>query len=123
MVRLLIVDDDLPTCDFLRLFFEKREYQVFTAQSGAKALAVVEEKHPNVILLDIKMPDMSGIEVLRKTKEIDGEVKIIMMTGVKEEVVIELTKEYGAIEYITKPFSLEHLEKDVMPKVLRQLVV
>lgn len=122
MVKLLIVDDDLPTCDFLRLFFEKRQYEVFTAQDGEDALSIVKEKQPDIILLDIKMGGISGIEVLRRIKDICSNAKVIMMTGVKEEVVIDLAKEYGAIDYITKPFSLEHLEKDVMPKVVKQLL-
>jgi len=122
MVKLLIVDDDLPTCDFLRLFFEKRQYQVFTAQTGEDALSIVKDKQPDIILLDIKMGGISGIEVLRRIKENCRDVKVIMMTGVKEDVVIDLAKEYGAIDYITKPFSLEHLEKDVMPKVVQQLL-
>lgn len=122
MVKLLIVDDDLPTCDFLKSFFSNRNYEVFIATDGEKALSIVREKCPNVILLDIKMPPPSGIKVLQRIKEIDKNAKVIMMTGVEEEAVIELTKEYGAIDYITKPFSLEHLENNIMPKILKQLV-
>ena len=68
------------------------------------------------------MPGLSGITVLQQIKEIDKNAKVIMMTAVKEEAMIELSREYGAIDYITKPFSLEHLEKDVMPKILKQLL-
>ncbi|MHC4122288.1 MAG: response regulator [Planctomycetota bacterium] len=122
MIKLLIVDDDLPTCDFLRAFFSRRNYQVFTATDGNKALFIVKEKHPNIILLDIKMPGLSGIEVLQKIKEIDRDVKVIMMTAIDEEIVVKLAMNYGATDYITKPFSLEYLEKDVFLKVLKQLV-
>ena len=122
MVKLLIVDDDLPTCDFLNNFFRKRDYEVFVANDGEKALSIVKEKKPNIILLDIKMPGPSGMNVLKEVKEIDKTIKVIMMTAVKEEAMIELAKEYGASDYITKPFILEHLEKDVIPKILKQML-
>lgn len=122
MVKLLIIDDDFPTTDFLRNFFKKRDYHVFTANDGEEALSIAKEKHPDIVLLDIKMPGLSGIEVLRQLKERDKSIKIIMMTAVKDEAMIELAKKYGASEYITKPFSLDYLEKDVMPKILKQML-
>jgi len=122
MVKLLIVDDDLPTSDFLSHYLGKRDYQVFIANDGEKALSIVREKQPNIVLLDIKMPGTSGIKVLQQIKEIDKNAKVIMMTAVKDEAMVELAKEYGASDYITKPFSLEHLENNVMPKILKQLV-
>jgi len=122
MVKLLIVDDDLPTSDFLNRYLGKRNYEIFTANDGESALSIVKEKQPNIILLDIKMPGQSGMKILQQIKEIDKNAKVIMMTAIKDESMIELAREYGASDYITKPFSLEHLEKDVMPKILKQLI-
>jgi len=122
MVKLLIVDDDIPTCDFLNRYLGKRDYEVFTANDGESALSIVKEKQPNIVLLDIKMPGLSGITVLQKIKDIDKKSKVIMMTAVKDEEMVKLAMEYGASDYITKPFSLEYLESEVMPKILKQLV-
>lgn len=122
MHKLLVVDDDLSTCDFLKDFFEKTDFQVFVANDGEKALSIVKKKRPDIILLDIKMPGPSGIKVLEQIKEIDKKVKVIMMTGIDEEVVIKLAEEYGATGYIVKPFSLEYLKNDVVPKILGELV-
>jgi DNA-binding response OmpR family regulator len=122
MVKLLIVDDDIPTCDFLNRYLGKRNYEVFTANDGESALSIVKEKQPNIVLLDIKMPGLSGITVLQKIKDIDKKSKVIMMTAVKDEEMVKLAMEYGASDYITKPFSLEYLETEVMPKILKQLV-
>ena len=122
MVKLLIVDDDLPTADFLNRYLGKRDYEIFIANDGEKALSIVKEKQPNIVLLDIKMPGTSGMTVLQKIKEIDKNAKVIMMTAIKDESMIELAREYGASDYITKPFSLEHLEKDIIPKILKQLL-
>ena len=122
MVKLLIVDDDIPTADFLSRYLGKRDYEIFIANDGESALSIVKEKQPNIVLLDIKMPGTSGMTVLQKIKEIDKNAKVIMMTAIKDESMIELAREYGASDYITKPFSLEYLENDVMPRILKQLV-
>lgn len=116
MVKLLIIDDDFTICDFLRSFFSQRGYKVFVANNGKQAVLIVKEKRPDIILLDIKMPGSSGIEVLQKIKGIDKNSRVIMMSAVNEEVVIELVMKYGAVGYITKPFSLEQLEKEVFLK-------
>ncbi|MBU1913301.1 MAG: response regulator [Candidatus Omnitrophica bacterium] len=122
MVKLLIIDDDLATGDFLRSFFTQKGYKVFVANDGEQGLSIVKEKKPDIILLDIKMPGFSGLEVLQKIKEIDKNAKVIMMTAVSEDLIIEMAMKYGAIGYITKPFSLECLEKDVFLKTLEKIL-
>ena len=122
MVKLLIVDDELPICDILKEFFSKKNYQVFIATTGEEGLSILRKEKPHIILLDIIMPSRSGVEVLKRIKEIDNEVKVIMLTGISNEKVIQELKKYGASDYVTKPFSLEYLEKEVMPKVLKQLI-
>jgi DNA-binding response OmpR family regulator len=118
MVKLLVVDDDFPTCDFLKAFFSHRGYKVFIANDGGHAIGIVKEEKLDIILLDIRMPDFSGIEILQKIKEIDKNPKVIMMSAVDEKVVVELAMKYGAVDYITKPLSLEWLERDVLLKAL-----
>jgi len=122
MVKLLIIDDDLATCDFLRSFFTQKGYKVFVANDGEQGLSIVKEKKPDIILLDIKMPGFSGLEVLQKIKEIDKNIRVIMMTAVNEDFIVEMAMKYGAIDYITKPFSLEWLEKDVLLKTLEKIL-
>jgi len=122
MASLLIIEDDLTTCDFLRSFFTQKGYKAFVANDGEQGLLIVKEKKPDVILLDIRMPDLSGLEVLQKIKEIDKNAKVIMMTAVNDGFVIEIAMKYGAIDYITKPFSLEWLEKDVLLKTLEKIL-
>ncbi|MBU1853255.1 MAG: response regulator [Candidatus Omnitrophica bacterium] len=122
MHKLLVVDDDIEACDFLKRFFEKKDFQVFVANDGESAVSMVKKKRPDIILLDIKMPGQSGMKVLQEIKEIDKKSKVIMMTGVDEDTVVELAREYGATGYIIKPFSLEYLENDIMPKILEELI-
>lgn len=122
MVKLLVVDDDLQIADFLRTFFAEKSYNVLVSDDGIKALSLIRKEKPHIVLLDIKIPNLSGIEVLRQIRDIDKNVKVIMMTGVDDEAMMSLAKEYGAVDYITKPFSLQHLEDNVLPKIIKQCI-
>ena len=115
--KLLIVDDEVEICEFLKSFFEDRDFKVITAHSGAKALDQMALFHPEVVLLDIQMPGMDGLQTLKKIKEMYPEVKVIMVTAVETQEKIEEAMRLGADNYITKPLSLEYLEKDVQDKI------
>ena len=117
MTRLLVVDDEVEICEFLKSFFEDRDFEVQTALSGEKALEAVEKFRPQVVLLDIKMGDMDGITVLKKIKEKQPRVKVIMVTAIETKERIEEAMRLGADNYITKPLSLEYLENDVREKI------
>lgn len=117
MTRLLIVDDEPEICDFLKSFFEDRDFEVQTALSGEQALQVVETFHPQVMLLDIKMSGMDGLTVLRKMKEKNPKIKVIMVTAIETTDKIEEAMRLGADNYITKPLSLDYLENDVREKI------
>ena len=117
MTRLLVVDDEAEICDFLKSFFEDREFEVQTAQSGERALEIIESFRPQVMLLDIKMGAVDGLTVLRKVKEKDPRIKVIMVTALETTEKIEEAMRLGAANYITKPLSLEYLENDVREKV------
>jgi len=116
-MRLLIVDDEVEICDFLKSFFEERNYEVKAASSGQAALAAVEQFKPQVILLDIKMPVMDGIQVLGEVKKKYPRIKVIMVTALETRDKIEECLRLGADNYITKPLSLEYLENDVREKI------
>ncbi len=117
MNKLLIVDDELEICEFLKSFFEDRDFKVMVANSGAQALEQVELFQPEVVLLDIQMPGMDGLQALKKIKELHPKVKVIMVTAVETQEKIEEAMRLGADNYITKPLSLEYLEKDVQDKI------
>ena len=121
MAKLFIVDDDLPTSDFLRAFFTKKGYEVSVANDGVTALERFADERPDIVLLDIGMPSMSGLEVLKRVKQEYPSTHVVMMTAVAEKSVMLQAKELGASNYIIKPFSLEYLEKEVLPSLLDQL--
>jgi len=117
MKRLLVVDDENEICDFLKLFFEERKYEVHTASSGQEALDAIPKVKPHVVLLDIHMPGMDGLTALKHIKEKHPKIKVIIVTALETREKIEEAIRNGADNYITKPLSLEYLEKDVRDKV------
>jgi DNA-binding NtrC family response regulator len=119
MARILIVDDEQDVCDMLEKFLTIKGYEVSTALSGEDALALIKEERPHIVLLDIRMPEMDGLECLESIKEIDKEIGVIMITAIKQEEVGKKAMELGAYDYITKPLSLQYLQDCLMVKLLQ----
>jgi DNA-binding response OmpR family regulator len=117
MVNLLVVDDEIETCDFLRNFFSEKGYDVSWATNGEEALTLSRQKHPDLVLLDVRMPGISGLEVLHRLRKGENPPKVVMITAVEDREVIEEAKRLGAEDYILKPFVLDYLESVVLRKV------
>ena len=117
MMKLLVVDDELAVCDILKHFFAKQGYQVFMATGGQEALDIVAREPPDLMLLDIKMPMMSGIDVLKQLRERGERVKVVMVSAVHDDAVIEEAQRLGALDYVVKPFHLDYLEQVVLRKL------
>ena len=116
--RLLVVDDEVEVCNFVKMFFEERGFKVDQAHNGEEALKVAVELNPHVILLDVIMGSKEeGFEVLPKLRELVPKAKVLMVTAVEDEASILRGKALGAEDYITKPLLLEYLEKTVLAKV------
>jgi DNA-binding response OmpR family regulator len=117
--KMLVVDDQVGIVSFLYDFFTHKNYDVSQATSGGQALELVKKESPVFVLLDVKLGwGKDGIQVLKEIKEIAPDTRVIMMTSVSDEDVIEEAFKLGADDYIVKPFSLSYLEKVVMLKVL-----
>lgn len=116
MYTLLIVDDEADVREFAANFFRKRKIVVATACSGEEALQLLTTCKPQLILLDIKMPGIDGIETLRRIKALDSSLNVVMVSGKKpeEEDCFGECRQLGALEYIHKPLELDELERVVM---------
>lgn len=103
--RILVVDDEVGMCDFLRYLLEGEGYEVDDATSAPESLAKLAENSYALVLADIKMPGMDGLEMLRQIKELDESTVVIVMTGYSSlETAIKAIK-YNAHNYLTKPFD------------------
>ena len=102
--RILVVDDDPKIVDLVRLYLEADGYRVFVAYDGLQALELARQKRPNLILLDLMLPEMDGLEVCR-ILQAESDVPVLMLTArvTDEEMLIGL--EAGADDYVTKPFN------------------
>jgi two-component system response regulator (stage 0 sporulation protein F) len=117
MAKLLIVDDESDIREFARNFFKKRQIEIFVASGGRQALDIIDKESPDLILLDVRMEEMTGIEVLRELRKKNPSLKVIMVSGVEEEEVINEANSLAVIGYIHKPFILEELEKIVLAQL------
>ena len=115
--RVLVVDDDPNVQEILREFLSAKGYEIITAGDGAEGLRRVKEERPHLILLDVQMPKMDGLEVLRRLREIDKEVSVIMITSVNEQEIARQAIELGAFDYIVKPLDLPYLEQSLWYKI------
>lgn len=116
---ILVVDDEKRMVRFIRLNLETDGFQVITAYNGMQALDQVRTQLPDLVLLDVMMPDLDGFEVLRRIREASS-VPVIMLTAKGEEDDRVLGLEIGADDYITKPFSPRELVSRVRA-VLRRV--
>lgn len=117
--KLLIVDDELLIRDLLYDFFKSRDYDIAVAESGLGALAQMEENHFDTIILDLKMPDMDGLELAAKIRATDERVPIIFMTGYPSmESAIEALRKH-ADDYFIKPFNLKQMNRAVESALTR----
>lgn len=107
MRHMLIVEDERDICDCLQEFFGSRGFNVSSAFSGEEALHKLEEetRKPDVILLDILLPGLSGIEVLKKVKDLHPAARVVMVTALDREDLRLQARRYGACGYVTKPFD------------------
>ncbi len=122
MARILIVDDEIAIVDILKSFLEEKEHKVFTAYDGEEAVEVTKRERPHVILLDIYLPKMDGIQVLKAVREFDDTIGIIIMTGFREKDVAQEALKLGAFDYINKPFDFDYLERALETKLQLMLM-
>lgn len=106
---ILVVDDEPQVLDVLSQFLTQRGYRVRVAPGGAEALSLIEQENPSLLILDIYMPGMNGIGVLRQLFEKKSAVPVILLTGSHDEKVLAESMDLGVVEIIGKPVDLEQL--------------
>jgi two-component system alkaline phosphatase synthesis response regulator PhoP len=107
--RILIVEDDPHIADLIRLYTEKEGWTSVISYLGMEALSILQTNHPDLIVLDIMLPDLDGIEVLKQIRKQNNHTPVFFLTAKSEEIDRILGLELGADDYITKPFSPKEL--------------
>jgi two-component system, OmpR family, KDP operon response regulator KdpE len=106
--RILVVDDEAPIRRWLKVNLETRGYAVDTAETGEQAIMAFENQRPDLLILDLLMPGMGGIDVVRKLRAVST-LPIIVLSAIGEEAQKVRALEIGADDYMTKPFGMEEL--------------
>jgi len=114
---IMVVDDDADIRELLKKFLSKKGYEVLAIDNAEKALDEIKARKPNLILMDINLPGMDGLTALKKIKEADKSVSVMMISGNNEISLAHDAVKLGANDYILKPFNLEYLELTVLTKI------
>ena len=117
MPKLLIVDDEVDIREFAKNFFKKRSIDVLTASGGKEALNLIGQERPDLVLLDVRMEEMNGLEVLKTLRGNKDLTRVIMVTGVENGEAVKEAYTLGITGYIHKPLVLEELEKVVLAEL------
>ena len=116
--RILVVDDEPQILDMLKCTLEDEGYDVDVAADGKSALVLLPEHKPDLVLLDIRMPDLDGYEVLEFIRE-KSEVPVIMLTGAVDPISVYQSINLGADDYVRKPFYTRELLARIKNKLKR----
>ena len=108
-ILILVVDDQFTDRETLKAILEDKGYRVAIARDGAQAIQMVKERHYDIIFLDIRLPDMDGVETFEQVKGIDPKAAVIMMTGYTEADLVKRAVNTGAYTCIHKPFDMEEV--------------
>jgi two-component system response regulator (stage 0 sporulation protein F) len=111
--KILIVDDQYGIRVLLDEVFRKEGYETYQAANGKQALALAEKNEPDLVILDMKIPGMDGLEILKRIKVLNQNIQVIMITAYGELDLIQEAMTLGALTHFTKPFDIDELRKMV----------
>lgn len=112
--RILIVDDQMGIRRLLREVLESAGFDVIEASNGLDGVAIVQSKHPDLVLLDIKMPGIDGQEALRRIRQYDVKIPVVIMSAYGDMDFMQCVEALGVVASVTKPFDIMHLIEIIM---------
>jgi CheY-like chemotaxis protein len=118
MAKVLVIDDEQGIRSLLDTLLSRKGYDVVLAESGRKGLELFRRERPDVLVLDLKMPEMDGLTVLRQIRSLDPIIPVIILTGAGTAETEQRVRALGVTEYVEKEFSL-HLLGDALKRLLK----
>ncbi|MFN3820889.1 MAG: response regulator [bacterium] len=119
--RILVVDDETDIAELVGSYLEGEGYEIFLSTTGNEALDFIRYGRPHLVLLDVRMHGMGGLEVLEKIKEMDPRVGVLMITALQDEDLGRQALKLGASDFITKPINFEYLNHTIQYKLSAML--
>lgn len=116
--KILLVDDDLVVAGPLIDFLKSKGFEVWHAPNGGRGVQIAQREQPDLVLLDLVMPGMNGLEALKLIKTQRPEAKVVMLSGIYDQDIVRAALETGALSYLSKPISLEKLDREVLHRYL-----
>jgi len=120
--KILVVDDEDVLRQMLTDVLQEEGFDVEIARNGFEAIGKINKNHFDLIITDVMMPEVDGIEVLKKAKEIDPDSDVIVMTGYASVETAVQSMRLGAVDYITKPFNIDHIKIIVNRSIDRRVL-
>jgi DNA-binding response OmpR family regulator len=122
MTKILIVEDDHTTVQLIEFLLKKNNFGVLIAYDGVEALQICKEEKPDLILMDVMMPKMDGIEAIEKLKEDENtqDIPIVILSALGQEMDVMRGLQAGASGYIVKPFSPQELLDEIKAKLAKE---
>ena len=117
--RILVVDDEAPVREVLTEYFATEGYAVEAATSGIEALTAVQAGRADLVLLDVRMPGLDGVQVLRRIRAVAANLPVIMVSANEDVRLAEETLSLGAFDYVAKPFDFDYLDRAVAAGLAR----
>lgn len=118
--KILVIDDEYDLGLLIKDFADDLGYLCWIATDTDSGLKIVSEERPEVVFMDVVIPQAGGIECLKRIKALYPETIVIMITGMQDEGLAKQSIQAGAYDYITKPFELEHLETQFLSRIFPQ---
>jgi DNA-binding NtrC family response regulator len=123
LVRILIVDDEPAICNVFEEFLAQEGYDIDTAYSGEEALEILTAQRHDLVLLDLKMPGMGGLEVLKEIRKRSYQVGVVVITGVHDLDLAREVQKQGALDYLNKPIDLKLIASTVCFALKKQRII
>lgn len=115
--KILVIEDETEARETIIRCLKKKGYLPLSAETVKEGLEMAKKEHPPITLLDIRLTDGSGLDVLKGIKELDKNMKVIVVSALNDEVTIHQAKTLGADDYVTKPLTIDFLDSMILEKI------